>query len=192
MSNLLDIPVRIEGESSLLMHSVRAADPMDPMAKKMKSISSKRKKTDEDHLDLAKLDFEAGMYMDEELGPYIPAENIERCFRDGGSITKNGKNIVRGVIVLDERVPLQYEGPRALKALWDKGYWHKSMVRVGQNRVPRVRPKFDNWEAEFMVRLNTEILDPDVFKEIVETSGAAVGLGDWRPRFGRFTAEVDV
>jgi hypothetical protein len=39
------------------------------------------------------------------------------------------------------------------------------------------------------------ILDPGVIelediRQIADTAGQLIGLGDWRPRFGRFTAQV--
>ena len=59
-------------------------------------------------------------------------------------------------------------------------------VVIQKSRVMRYRPKLTKWRLEFTL----EIQDPDiadsVVKDIMEYAGRRVGIGDYRPRFGRF------
>ena len=68
----MKVRLSIEGTAPLLMHNIRLADPLNPIAKAMKAISSKRKKTDDDLAQLARLEFEGGLYVLPDLGPYLP------------------------------------------------------------------------------------------------------------------------
>jgi hypothetical protein len=54
----------------------------------------------------------------------------------------------------------------------------------------RCRPRFRQWRVEADGHLDTAVLSFEELEEIANTAGAMIGLGDYRPRFGRFTAEV--
>ena len=59
---------------------------------------------------------------------------------------------------------------------------------VGQRaRVVRYRPKFISWTAKFQVHLlDATTLTAYEMKEFIEYAGRMIGIGDYRPRFGRF------
>jgi len=52
----------------------------------------------------------------------------------------------------------------------------------------RYRPLFNpGWKARFSVTLaDTELVEVDRLKEMIDHAGARIGIGDWRPKFGRF------
>jgi hypothetical protein len=49
---------------------------------------------------------------------------------------------------------------------------------------------FREWRAEAEGILDPNILNLQDLSNIAETAGAVIGLGDWRPRYGRFVATV--
>lgn len=55
----------LTGVTPLLVHNARLADPLDPIVRQTKPISGKRSKTEEDHLELARLEFIGGLYYDQ-------------------------------------------------------------------------------------------------------------------------------
>lgn len=180
------------GTTPLLMHNARLSNPLDEMAKAMKRISSKRVKTEEDHEELARLEHAGSLYFDGEVGPYIPGQNFERCLLDAARITKSGKKIERGVFVETNVNPLGYKGPRTAEELWaDQNFRHSASVKVQQNRVTRTRPHFREWVVEAEGTYDPAIINLDELREIAETAGQMIGLGDWRPRFGRFAVTVE-
>jgi hypothetical protein len=187
---MIKYDIQLDGTRPLLMHNIRAlGDPLHPVAKAIKRVSAKRKKTEEDHLEMRKLEFFGGLYMDDEEGPYVPAVHFMRCLVDAARITREGKNVERGVIVLNDIGRLEYGGPRTAEGLWeDESFRSIEMVRVGQARVARCRPMFRNWSTSFEAQVDTAIMSPEDFDEILHKAGNMVGLGDFRPRFGRFTA----
>jgi hypothetical protein len=180
------------GTHSLLMHNARLSNPLDDIAKSMKRVTSKRIKTDEDHEELARLEHMGSLYFDPEVGPYVPGQNFERCLVDAARITKSGKKIERGVFVETDVNPLSYDGPRDIEGLWrDQNFRHAASVKVGTSRVTRTRPQFRGWMVEAEGTYDPAVLNLVELREIATTAGLMIGLGDWRPRFGRFSCTVD-
>jgi len=64
------LKLNIIGTSPLMMHSDKFANPLAPETKAHKSLTAKRKKTDEDHLAIAKSEFMSGAYYSEKSGIY--------------------------------------------------------------------------------------------------------------------------
>ena len=184
--------ISMTGTTPLLMHSSRLADPLDPVAKALKRVTGKRVKTDEDHEEMARIEHAGGLYLDDPLGPYVPGENVARCLVEAARITKSGKKIEQGVVIDTDVNPLVYRGPRDPDGLWaDENFRHRASVKIGQQRVMRTRPLFREWEVYADGIYDPAIINLGDLGEIAETAGARIGLGDWRPRFGRFTATVE-
>lgn len=186
--------LELTGTSPLMMHNVRLADDQDPYTKEIGKLTAKKnKKTEDDKHEIDRLSFAGGMYYDDDLGPYIPAENIFRCLMEAGKITRSGKTIERGLIFHATRAPLEYDGPRDLDALWNDGeppFVDRRMVKVQQDRIPRVRPIFPTWAASIEVDIDTRVVDPEQFTDIVSQAGKLIGLGDFRRFYGKFDGKV--
>ncbi len=60
------------------------------------------------------------------------------------------------------------------------------VIKATRGRVVRIRPKLNNWELEFIIELINEELPIEVIKSALDDAGREGGLGDYRPRFGRF------
>lgn len=179
--------VQVEGISPLIMHSARLADPMDTASRELAKVTARRTKTDDDHTEVARLEFAGSMYHSHEFGPFIPGQNIEACLFRGAVQTKLGSKLRSALLVTHNVNPLIYKGPRDIDALWkDTSFVHRASVKVGTSRVMRTRPVFPDWQLAFEGHLDTEVVSQDAFEGIVATAGQLVGLGDWRPRFGRF------
>lgn len=190
--NITTIQAKITGVTPLIMHSGSGIDPLDEFSIAKSKITAKRtKKTEEDIQELYRLDFMSGLYLDGDNHPAIPGENIEAMIRDGAKATRNGKAAVAGVLS-DGVWKLSYPGgPKTPDELWAKrGMWmDKRAVKVSTSRVIRVRPKFTEWSLNFQLVVNTGLVSASKVREWLETAGVAVGLGDFRPRFGRFVVD---
>lgn len=187
----MKVDIVLTGTAQLIQHNVRLADPFDPIPRAIKEISGKRKKTDEDLQRMEELEFEGGLYIHESLGPYIPGANIEKCIVEGARVTRQGKQIERGFLVNEMEVPLIYNGPRDRDGLWaDSQFRSRMSVKIGTSRVMRCRPWFPEWALEFTATVDPGQLNLDTLQAIVADAGSMVGLGDYRPRYGRFEGKV--
>lgn len=188
---MIDFTLTLTGTTPLLMHSSRLANPLDPVAKAVKKYTAKRGKTDEDYAALARAEFTGGLYLDPDIGPYIPGENIMRCLVDAAKLTKQGVKVTRGLFIKTDVNPLAYDGPRTDEGLYDAGFKHMASVKVGMSRVMRCRPWFPEWRVQADGVLDLSVFELEDLATILDNAGMYIGLGDWRPRFGRFIPQLE-
>lgn len=193
--------VKITGYRPLVMHNGRLADRLDPVTKALATAvkTSKKSKTDDDIIETMRLEFIGGLYYDEKVGPILPTDNLQACIEEGATRQKLGTLFKTHVEVLPGEHgegatfghKLEYKGPRTLEALWaDASFRVVKGVKVGQARVQRTRPKFDRWSCEFIVEVQEGGPSSEELERAITDAGGFKGLGDWTPRYGRFTAEV--
>lgn len=182
----------VEG-SMLLTHNERLASKLDPIARQMTDISSKRKKTDDDYDELAHLEMLGGVYETDDGQVGIPVWNVFRSLQDGAKLNKLGRSVERGVVPIGADITaIKHDGPPTAEAMWRAGCFDQRSVKVGMSKVTRTRPAFRNWVVEVSFALDTEILNLGDFRMVAENAGRLAGLGDYRPRFGRYDVEVTV
>lgn len=185
------IKVRLTGTSPLLLHSDRYANPLDPLTKKHKALTGKRKKTDEDQEAILKSEWLGSLYFDKDGTIHVPGLCIEATLFNGAKLQKLGQTFKRGVAVVEDKAKLKYTGPKEIEALWEKEEFRDVRgVRVGQAKIMRCRPKFFPWSIDCSIAFHGEVVsEHDVIKAF-EDAGEFIGLCDYRPRFGRFEVEV--
>lgn len=184
------VTVKLTGTRPLLMHADVFADPLSPLTKAHKALTSKRKKTDDDHEAIAKSEWRGGLYYDDQLGPYMPGVNIEAALIAGARLSKLGASIKRSAEVMDEKCRVEYEGPRTVQGLWSKGFYDARSVKVSTARLMRYRPIFRQWSLVCEIALDPESIDRDQVIRCLRDAGQYCGIGDYRPKFGRFDVEV--
>lgn len=184
------VKFRIEGTRPLLMHADVLADPLNELTKIHKALTAKRKKTDEDHLDIAKSEWRASLYYDDDIGPFIPGINVEASIVAGAKLSRLGAQFKRSAEVIDEKCKLEYNGPRTIKDLWNERYYDARSVKVQSARLMRYRPIFRGWATQFTVMYDEESINRDQVIRCVIDAGEYCGIGDYRPKFGRFSVTV--
>lgn len=55
-----------------------------------------------------------------------------------------------------------------------------------RGRVIRARPRLDDWSLSFKIKVLDDQFPREVVKSILDYAGSSVGIGDYRPRYGRF------
>lgn len=179
----------IRGVSPLVMHNEQLADPLNEWARSIAEVSKKRKKTEDDHMELSRREFMGGLYWSKELGVHIPERCLEALVRDGAKKEKRGRDVNSAMIVTDPAT-LVYEGPKEPKALWEAGsYVLRATVGVSDKRIVRSRPIFREWSLKFSVEYDETVLQASDLDRFLEVAGRQCGLMDWRPKHGRFTVE---
>lgn len=170
-----------------MMHADTLANPLSPITKAHKELTSKRKKVDDDHFAIAKSEFTAGCYWSKDDGFYVPGQNFDATFLAGAKLQKLGVHWKRGALVLENRVKLLHDGPVDPEKLWeDPTFVDCRGVKIGSAKLMRYRPIFLDWAAELSVSVNTDVLDSKEAKKAIEDAGALIGVCEYRPRFGRF------
>lgn len=197
-----EVSYRLMGIASLIVHNGQLANPLNPYTKEMKKISGKRNKTDADFARMAELEFQGGLYWSNTDGPVLPQEMFDSMVLGAAKKFKEGPLAKSGVFTLNAP-RLEYDGPRTRDGLWaDERFRFVKGVRVGTARVMRTRPIFlatqrtkedgggfdPQWQCVVRFSVETGIINVARLDEWLDTAGQVIGLGDWRPQYGRFTA----
>lgn len=169
------VSVTVRGSADFLFHRWNA-EAVDEKAKAAKN--SKAKKSD---------DVESYVYRtaNGELG--IPGEyfrgsiiNAAKFRQDPRSPRKSAMDLFKAALVVT--TPIATLGVKN----WD--YLDRRRVMIQRAGINRTRPAMRaGWQVTFdlMVML-PEYVDPNALRETIEAAGRLVGLGDFRPTFGRF------
>lgn len=184
------IKVKLTGKCPLLMHSDRFANPLDPLTKAHKELTKKRTKTDDDHIAIARSEFIGGCYWNKETGFHIPAVNLDSCLVAASKLQKLGTKFKQGVMVIDNELPLEGVKAKSPEALWnDVDHRDCRGVKVGTAKVMRYRPIFRKWATTATIAFDDAVVNLEDVKKALLDAGALIGLGDYRPRMGRFAVD---
>jgi hypothetical protein len=128
---------------------------------------------------------------------YQPSSHFEGAlvkaavnFKVTGKRGKSYKDLIVANIIIDpERIPHNMKVPEELDADADKPlYLDVRPVIVQRARVVRIRPTFKTgWELSFEIQVGDDEIQPELLQDILMLAGKTVGIGDYRPKFGRFS-----
>ena len=179
----------IEGVSPLIMHNGQMADQGNTYARQLKEVTSKRKKTDADYDEMARIEWFGGLYLlDGE--PSLPGFVFEAALIGKGGAArqeKQGKAAAAGLFVTED-FPLEYDGLRDPEKMWEDGSFRDSrLVNVQRAKIMRTRPIFKEWNAAPVVEFDAVLINRETVERWVNVAGRLVGLMDYRPKYGRFS-----
>jgi hypothetical protein len=169
------ISVTIEGAADIMFHRWNS-ESVDEKARAAKG--SKAKKSD---------DIESYVYRNDKGEISLPGEYLRMAIigaakyrQDPRSPRKSAMDLYKaGVVAL---TPLASLGSKE----WD--YLDTRRVMIQRNGINRTRPAMKaGWQATFELLINLpEYIDRNSLRETIESAGRLIGLGDFRPTFGRF------
>jgi hypothetical protein len=182
----------------MLMHAATVANPLSQESKLMKAATSKRSKTEQDHLEIAKLDWYVGFYKDADGKPIVPSDSITGMLISSAKKLRCKNEVAAGIYVMGDAALTGHGHKRGANAtiddFWGDGasqYVDVRGVVVSRSRIMRYRPIFKTWSISFDVELYN--FDVDKYANLLSVAGQLCGLGDFRPRFGTFTVDsIDV
>ena len=91
------IKVKFEGTTALMLNNPQCINPMHPLSKALKAITSKRNKTDEDHMEIIHLQFLASPYLNKKGQYIIPSQMIAKqaAYREANKLVLMRKRYFR-------------------------------------------------------------------------------------------------
>lgn len=137
------------------------------------------------------------LYLTSDNQIYQPASHFEGAmvksavnFKITGKRGKTYKDLFRAaVFVHPEEILHGIKGPATLDTDGDAPlYLDLRPVVVQRSRVVRIRPTFSpGWKLEFEIEVLDDQIAPQLVQDILTHAGKTVGIGDFRPKFGRFS-----
>lgn len=169
------VMVTLEGSSDLLFHRWNC-EAVDSKARAAKN--SKAKKED---------DIESYVWRNEAGELCIPGEYFRQSLihaakfkQDPRSPRKSAMDLFRaGVVSTTPMATLNVDK-------WD--YLDTRRVTINRAGINRTRPAMSaGWVADVQFEVLTpEYIEPTLFQDVLNTAGRLVGVGDFRPTYGRF------
>lgn len=169
------VQVSVEGAAAFLFHRW-SVDGVEAKSKAAKG--SKAKKED---------DLESYVYRTPNGNLAIPSEyfrmsiiNAAKYKQDPRSPRKSAMDLFKaGIVALDELCDVGQKD-------WD--YLDRRRVTIQRNGITRCRPALTaGWKCTALLQvLLPEYISPILLNETVQAAGRLVGVGDFRPTFGRF------
>lgn len=169
------VTVEIEGTAPFLFHrwSNESVEAKSKAAK-----GSKAKKSD---------DVESYVYRDDSGDLAIPGEYFRMSLigsakfrQDPRSPRKSAMDLYKaGIAVLNEYCTLDTK-------VWD--YLDRRRVMIQRNGITRERPAMRaGWRVQLSLQvLLPEYIPPQVLNETIQAAGRLIGVGDFRPTYGRY------
>jgi hypothetical protein len=169
------VAITVSGASDLLFHRWNC-ESVDAKSKAAKNSAAK--KTD---------DIESYVWRNERNEVCIPGEYFRQSIihaakfkQDPRSPRKSAMDLFKaGVVSLTQLASLGSNE-------WD--YLDTRRVTVQRAGVNRTRPAMRvGWKVDLEFQILTpEYIDPVLFQDVLNTAGRLVGVGDFRPTYGRF------
>lgn len=176
MSKPYRVEIKIKGTSDILFHRWSCEDVKE---KSNSAKGSKARKTD---------NVESFVYRCDDNTIGIPGEYLRQSIigaakflQDPRSPRKSAQDLYKaGIVSLTDTASLS-------KTTWDK--LHQCRVTIQRNAITRTRPCFlKGWEASFILLiLLPEYIPVEILTQVVNEAGRLIGLGDFRPTYGRFS-----
>ena len=169
---MLEFDVKIKGIAPLLFNRFPEEDNSENKSKGKKAILSK-----DDQV-------EKSLYKLEDGTLYHPSEHLvgamikaATSFKMEGK--KSFKDVVKaGIFIEPLKIPYLLQ-----KYVAD---WRSVVIPSTRGRVMKGRARMDEWELQFqLICLDLRATAQDI-EEILKYAGSYVGIGDYRPRYGRF------
>ncbi len=189
---MYEIQVRIKGTAPLLQNRF-TPDALNNL------MQGAKKKT-------GVIDYSAewlkGMYASSEGYLFQPATHLEgalveaaKAFKIKGSGNKTWKSVIRAYCYVkpDEIIHLRDGKPVTVPDASLEGnpteYLKVNIQRVKVRSAAVARSRLEiaeGWQLNFTIEVIDDQVRPVIVQEILSEAGCAVGIGDYRPRYGRF------
>lgn len=169
------VEAELTGSSAFLYHrwSVEAVAEKAAAAK-----GSKAKKFD---------DLESYVYRDSSGQLAIPGEYVRMSIVNAAKFKQDPRSPRKSAMDLYEAGILSLTELASVgKTSWD--FIDQRRVQVQRAGITRCRPALlPGWKATFQIMVNTpEYISPATLHEVLSNAGRLVGVGDFRPTYGRF------
>lgn len=169
------VAVEITGVCPLLLHAWNC-ESVDSKSKAKKG-SAEKKSDDTESYVMRNAEGEICL-----PGTYLRGSIIfaAKFMQDPRSPRKSAMDLFKaGIIAITELASLGSKD-------WD--FLDKRRVVIQRNAITRSRPAFkEGWKAKIILQVNLpEYIDAQLLNTVIQNAGRLIGVGDFRPTFGRF------
>lgn len=181
---------KVTGTTALMLNNPQTVNPFGKYSKLLAPLTSKRKKTEEDLIEISRLKFLASLYY--ENGIYvIPAPCFECSIVEAAKENKLGKKFERSLRIFSDGVLKFQDSDKTPEQLFEIGtYVDVRAVGIKNAKITTTRAIFPEWSTEIECFFDeTQINDTDVINAFT-IAGLRYGVGTYRRLYGRYKIEL--
>ena len=143
---------------------------------------------------IERAEWRGSLYWDDNMGLYIPGDNIFACLVAAARKSKCGKQAEQGIVPIEDAPLATKLKTNDVEALFKEAQFQfRFPVRIPPktgSRIMKVRPIVPTgWHVTVTIEYDETVFPTNDLKEALQTAGSLIGIGDWRPKFGRFSVE---
>jgi hypothetical protein len=175
------VHVTIQGSADLLLHAWNV-EAVEEKANAKKGSAAKKS----DNIESYVRRNDAGVICLPSEYLRMSVVNAAKFRQDPRSPRKSAMDLYKAALIsLKPLVPIT-TATGEIQTTWD--YEHRCRVQVQRSGITRCRPAFkEGWKAEIPLMVNLpEYIEPKDLNEVVASAGRLIGVGDFRPTYGRF------
>ena len=176
--------VTLIGDSPLIVHAWSMKAKRQMLDKQTKAAKGAREAKD------PRADFEDSMYRLADGGHGFPSVAFKNAAVTAGTsvagITKVAARQAFHILGEDADVKGAFDGAKSrvnlVRIEGGEPQIREDMVKVGMGTADlRYRAEYSGWHTKVLVRFNKNVLSPEQILNLLNISGFAVGVGEWRP-----------
>lgn len=191
----MQIKVRVKGIAPLLQNRY-------PLTEELRNV--KKQRTTGFNL----LEYRDALYLTVTEEVYQPAVHLEQAmikastgFKMPGAGKKTWKDWIRSNLIVqpdeilhgltpadfqkaEEASEEPYSGGLLLRS--GRAGIFTTRVVIRRSAIAKPRPIIFDWELPFSIKTLDDGCSPETLEAILTKAGQEIGIGDWRPRYGRF------
>lgn len=175
------IPCVVHGTEPLIMHAWDVKSKRQIEEKQQKKAGRGQREARD-----PQAEYNAARYVDSKGRDCIPARHFKNSMIESATflddVTK--KEIKGAIYVKGDLLPIL-----DMKGKPMKPQMRDDMVRIGgMSKVAdiRYRPMYPNWQVKLEIEFEQSVFSPEQVINLLNRAGFHVGVGEWRPTFGRF------
>lgn len=180
----------VEGTQPLMLNNNQVVNPFNKYTKMLKPLTAKKKKTEEDMIEIYRIQFESSLYMKDNVY-IIPLDHFWKSVCSAAKEQRLGKKFEQSFQIFEDCVLDFPEKGMSPDELYKEGSHVDIRVGVigGRSSVPVCRAIFSEWKTQIECFYDETQLDKSDILRSFEVAGKRYGVGTYRKRFGKFVVK---
>lgn len=184
------IKLMIEGTQPLMLNNNQCVNPFNEYTKMLKPLTAKKKKTEEDMVEIYRLQFESSLYMRDNVY-VIPSDHFWKSVCTAAKEQKLGKKFEQSFQIFEDCVLDFPEKNMSPDELYADGRHVDIRIGVigGRSSVPVCRAIFTEWKTMVECYFDENQIDKADILRFFEIAGMRYHVGTYRKKFGGFSVK---
>ena len=181
---------KITGVNPLMLNNPQTVNQFNEYAKMLSPLTSKRKKTEDDLMEISRIKFLSSVYYND--GVYIiPSSHFEQSIIEAAKEVKLGKKFERNLRIFSDTILDFPDKDKTPEQLYNIGlYVDIRAVGIKNSKITTTRAIFPKWSTVVECFYDETQLNESDIVSAFNIAGIRYGIGTYRRLYGRYNVEL--